>query len=260
MSTGWDNGGQLGGVAGGDLGGTYPDPDVEKLQGVAVSDTAPTAGQVLKLVGGAWVPSTDATGLADAPNDGTLYARKSATWVQPAVADTTGTLALARGGTGATTQPGAANAVLPLQAGNASSLLTTNGSDVSWAAPSVFGTQYSSSERFTPLGTSAAPPGVSFLLHTTPSVPAGVYIVLLSYFLTGSAANTQLWTDLIVDGAPLSGPFLETGIANGRFVFGSALRFSWSAAAHTIELSVGRGGGSGTVTANGAVIQVWRIS
>lgn len=42
-----------------------------------------------------------------------------------------GTLALANGGTGATTQQGAANAILPSQAGSAGLFLTTNGTNVS---------------------------------------------------------------------------------------------------------------------------------
>ena len=44
-----------------------------------------------------------------------------------------GTLALASGGTGATTQAGAANAILPPQAGQIGRFLTTDGSNVSWA-------------------------------------------------------------------------------------------------------------------------------
>ena len=43
-----------------------------------------------------------------------------------------GTLALANGGTGATTQAGAANAILPSQTGNTGKVLTTNGTNVSW--------------------------------------------------------------------------------------------------------------------------------
>ncbi|MGE9743863.1 tail fiber domain-containing protein [Bdellovibrio bacteriovorus] len=43
-------------------------------------------------------------------------------------------LSIANGGTGATTQAGAANAVLPSQSTNAGKYLTTNGTDVSWAA------------------------------------------------------------------------------------------------------------------------------
>lgn len=43
-------------------------------------------------------------------------------------------LSIANGGTGATTQAGAANAVLPPQSTHAGKYLTTNGTDVSWAA------------------------------------------------------------------------------------------------------------------------------
>ena len=44
------------GSAGGDLGGTYPDPTVTKIQGYSVSTQAPTAGQILQWNGSAYVP------------------------------------------------------------------------------------------------------------------------------------------------------------------------------------------------------------
>lgn len=47
-----------------------------------------------------------------------------------------GTLAIANGGTGATTQAGAANAILPNQSGNSGRFLTTDGTNVSWATVS----------------------------------------------------------------------------------------------------------------------------
>jgi hypothetical protein len=61
-----------------------------------------------------------------------------------ALTDTTGTLALNRGGTGATTQVGAANAVLPSQTTNANKHLFTDGTNASWSlislASSITGT------------------------------------------------------------------------------------------------------------------------
>ncbi|WP_081112093.1 tail fiber domain-containing protein [Bdellovibrio bacteriovorus] len=45
------------GTAGGDLGGTYPSPDVVKLRGVAVASTTPTAtNNLLKFDGTGWAP------------------------------------------------------------------------------------------------------------------------------------------------------------------------------------------------------------
>lgn len=50
-----------------------------------------------------------------------------------------GTLGLESGGTGATTQAGAANAILPSQTSNSGKFLTTNGSNVSWSSVAFSG-------------------------------------------------------------------------------------------------------------------------
>ena len=55
------------GTAGGDLGGTYPNPLVNRIQNIAVSNTAPANGQVLKFNGTQWIPSIDEVGAGGPP-------------------------------------------------------------------------------------------------------------------------------------------------------------------------------------------------
>ncbi|MBC6112309.1 collagen-like protein [Pedobacter sp. CCM 8938] len=63
--------GALTGVAGGDLTGNYPNPNVKGIQNVAISATAPTAGQVLKYNGTTWAPGLDAGGSLTLPYSAT---------------------------------------------------------------------------------------------------------------------------------------------------------------------------------------------
>ena len=56
------------GTAGGDLTGSYPNPLVSKIQNIAVSNSAPINGQVLKFNGTQWVPATDDVGSGGGSN------------------------------------------------------------------------------------------------------------------------------------------------------------------------------------------------
>lgn len=53
---------KTGDAAGGDLAGTYPDPDVARLRGRSIAPTTPTPGQVLQWNGSTWAPATIAPG------------------------------------------------------------------------------------------------------------------------------------------------------------------------------------------------------
>jgi len=57
-------------------------------------------------------------------------------------ANVSGTVAVANGGTGATTAIAALNSLLPAQTGNANKVLQTDGSNASWATASAGGTNY----------------------------------------------------------------------------------------------------------------------
>ena len=52
------------GNAGGDLSGTYPDPNVKGLLGRPLSDSPPQIGQILTWTGNEWAPANDETGIS----------------------------------------------------------------------------------------------------------------------------------------------------------------------------------------------------
>ena len=149
------------GSASGDLSGSYPAPTVAKIQGRAVSVTAPADGQVLRYDNGAssWVPVNFGIDDLKTSIGGSQFISASCTSAQTliwsAVTDTfsctnigisgsqvsgniaglaanvTGTVAIANGGTGAL------NALLPSQTGHGGKVLQTDGASASWQTPAA---------------------------------------------------------------------------------------------------------------------------
>jgi hypothetical protein len=131
------------GPAGGDLTGTYPNPNIaaDAVKSSHIQDGTITNVDISPSA--AIVRAKLATGVADHViiNDGT---GKMSSEPQ---------LAINRGGTGAGTASAALNNLLPAQAGNAGKFLTTDGSSSSWA--SVSGTLNGGTVNFIPKWTSA---------------------------------------------------------------------------------------------------------
>ena len=79
-----------GGTASGDLTGSYPGPNVAKLQGTSVSAVVPTPGQTLVFTAGSWTPTT--------VTSGTVTNVASGTGLTGGPITTTGTLSIANTG------------------------------------------------------------------------------------------------------------------------------------------------------------------
>jgi hypothetical protein len=106
-------------AATGDLSGNYPAPTVARLQGRAVSATAPTASQVLTWNGTAWAPATPAGGTVTAVTASAPLASSGGATPNLSL---TGTVGVANGGTGLSAAP--ANGQIPLGNGSGYTLGT----------------------------------------------------------------------------------------------------------------------------------------
>ena len=109
-----------------------------------VPNTVPSAGQILvgNALSTAYAAVTAFGDVTISSNGGTTIGASKVTNSMLAgsidlTSKVTGALPIANGGTGATTQAGAANAILPTQTGNNNKFLQTDGSNVSWVSSST---------------------------------------------------------------------------------------------------------------------------
>jgi hypothetical protein len=125
LTGGGGGGGSPSGSAGGDLGGTYPNPAVAKVNGISVSGT-PSSGQVLTASSSSAATWQTPSGGGGSPT-GSAGGDLGGTYPNPTVTQ-------ARGLKSATTTVSVSSATAPT---NGQILTATSGTAASWQAPSI---------------------------------------------------------------------------------------------------------------------------
>jgi hypothetical protein len=151
-----------------------------------------------------------------------------------------GTLALTSGGTGATTQAGAANAILPPQGGNNGRFLTTDGSNVSWAV-NPLGT-------VTSVGVDGGTTGLTF--SNSPITTSGVMTMTGTLGVANGGTNITSYTTGDVIYASGASALAKLGIGSA----GQFLGISGGVPAWQSTLGVANGGTNVTSYTTGDIL------
>jgi hypothetical protein len=166
------------------------------------------------------------------------------TGFNPAVATSgivtlTGTLNLQSGGTGATTQPGAANAILPPQGGNTGRFLATDGSNVTWSPISPAVNSFSA-------GVTGFTPAVA----TTGAIILGGTLNIASGGTGANTRNTALNNLLPAQGGSANYVLKSDG-ANASWQPGGGAGVSQIIAGTNVTITPSTGLGAVTINATG---------
>lgn len=196
---------KTGDAAAGDLAGTFPNPNVAKLQGTAVSPTAPTTGQVLTYNGTAWAPTTGSSG--GVSDHGALTGLTDDDHPQYLLADgtrtaTNGFAVKGIGGTGSIPATGIGSRIMWY--GGKAAFRTGRAFGSEWDDPSV--------------GRFSIAMGIGVLASGESSIATG-----RSTIATGTNATSMgFGTIASGDNSTTLGSLASTDAHNGAFVYGDA--------------------------------------
>lgn len=150
---------------------------------------------------------------------------------------TTGTLALARGGTGATTQAGAANAILPSQTNANGLVLGSNGTHVAWVASGGGGNASLADGNYGDVTVSGNGTAIAINNAAVSTAKVADEAITLAKITNAAAANR-----LLGRGNSSAGPFENITLGNGLSMTGTTLASQvWSVFGRTGAVAASNG-------------------
>lgn len=125
-----------------------------------------------------------------------------------------------------------------------------------------FGDFFQTVERTTPLSTTT-PTFLSYLVLTTPTIPAGDYYWTVSGGINTSGGGVDVSARMVVDGVIPTDPVLrqQASVGTGRLPLSAfGVINAATAGIHTVDAQFNQPAGGGTATMQGCVIALWRVS